>query len=375
MFSKLHNRVQAYKKRRERSLQVNNLLKIDYNDACVIKSVWSFKTHSSFHENIKKIYEFCDIFGEQISLERVDWHKDYVSGFEYPNDRFDKIQISQWFNKGIDIKFPWEVSRFYFAVPLAQNYRVTGETRYYERFKELITDWIYQNPFLCGVNWHCTMEVALRAVNWTVAVNFFGEILQKDEQFRLTITKSLLQHAYYIEAFPEIKYNGKGNNHLVADYFGLLILALTLKDHHKAAEWLQISTDGLVECMQYQVNDDGSSFEGSIPYHRLVLEMFGYTALVCRTNNIDLPPAYYEKLFKMFEFTAAYMDHNGNAPQIGDNDSGRTIILHYSDEHDHSYLLDLGEHLFDFRFLSQCSKRNNDYVCWLPMVEKITVCK
>ena len=29
----------------------------------------------------------------------------------------------------------------------------------------------------------------------------------------------------------------------------------------------------------------------------------------------------------MFEFTAAYMDENGNAPQVGDNDSGRLLIF------------------------------------------------
>jgi len=371
MVEKIQNRLWSIRKRVEKRRKVRLLIQTNKKYDLSTIPVWKLPENTD--RSALPVYEidFYTIFGVHVDLNDVNWHKDYVSGFEYPVEQFDKIRISRWYDKGIDIKFPWEASRFYFAVPLAQNYRVTEDEAYYIRFRDLVQNWIKKNPFLYGVNWHCTMEVAIRAVNWIVAVNLFGDRCIRDENFYRSIVASLEQHARYIDAFPEIKKNGTANNHLVADYFGLLFLAVTLRDHPEAGKWLRTSTEGLVHCIQTQVNDDGTSFEGSIPYHRLVLEMFGYAAILCKANNIELPVGYYERLFTMFEFTAAYIDHNGNAPQIGDNDSSRSLIFHDSDEHDHSYLLDIGEHLFNYRFLSQCQNRNYKYVCWLPEIEKI----
>ncbi len=80
------------------------------------------------------------IFGTKIYLTNINWHKDYKSGFEYPVKRFDKIKISRWFDKGIDVKFPWELSRFYLAIGLAQNFSMTKDIKYYIRFKEIKID-------------------------------------------------------------------------------------------------------------------------------------------------------------------------------------------------------------------------------------------
>jgi len=372
---KAYNRYYSYVDRIRNRRKIFRLQKLCDRNVIKFNFTWEIDT-----DNVNKCSDQIDqrpitIFGVPVHLDTIDWHKDYVSGFTYPLKRFDRIDISQWFNKGIDVKFPWEISRFSFGVGLAQKYRLTGDGEYYNRFKKLVSDWIGKNPFLFGVNWYCTMDVALRAVNWIVAVNIFSKKFSEDDQFYGVIVASLLQHAHYIYAFPEIKRNRPDNNHLVADYFGLLFLAFTLRDHPHSELWLKASIDGLITCIENQVNEDGSSFEGSIPYHRLVLEMFGYSAVLCRANNIDLPEVYHKRLFKMFEFTSAYLDHNGNAPQIGDNDSGRTIILHDSDEHDHSYLLDLGEHLFGYKFQSVCNKPASDYVCWLPRFDRIDILK
>ena len=45
----------------------------------------------------------------------------------------------------------------------------------------------------------------------------------------------------------------------------------------------------------------------------------------------------------------------------------------YKSEHDHSYLLSLGEHLFNYKFRSQCIKRDNMISHYLPQVEKINI--
>ncbi len=103
-----------------------------------------------------------------------------------------------------------------------------------------------------------------------------------------------------------------------------------------------VHINGLEECIIYQTYKDGVNFEASIPYHRLTVEMFAYSTIALKVKKRDFSDNYYKSLFRMFEYSAAYMDHKGNAPQA-DNDSGRILIFHKSDEQDHSYLLDLGE--------------------------------
>ncbi len=359
-------RIKHIYKKIKKGLQVNSLEKL-YIEHTDIQKIWSV---TDLHFTVSSLNEYV-IFGKSVHLKNINWHKDYISGFVYPLKRFDRLNISNWFDKGIDVKFPWEVSRFYFAIKIAQNYLISKDEKHYIQFKKLFLDWIEKNPFFYGVNWICTMEVAIRAINWIVAVNLFGEIFKEDKEFQKKFSKSLVQHAEYISRFPEVYKNGNTTNHTTSDYTGLLFLAMALKEHPKSNKWLKQATQNLTLCLEHQVYNDGMNFEASIPYHRLVLELFGFASVLCKANNVELPVRYYLRLFKMFEFTAAYLDQNGNAPQAGDNDSGRVLIFHDSDEHDHSYLLDLGEHIFEYNFLSQCEKRINQFRIFLPEIQKI----
>lgn len=319
------------------------------------------------------------IFGTEIDFDNINWHKDYQSNFIYPMFRFDKLKLDQWYDQGIDVKFPWELSRFYFGVNLGQRFLLTRHQVYYETFRKLVLDWIDNNQFLYGVNWVSTMETAIRAMNWIISLNFLSEALDEDEEFRNRISNSLAQHAEYIYAFPEIYENNLTTNHTTAGFAGLLFLGLALKNHPKSSAWIETAVNGLEKCMEKQVYNDGGNFEGSIAYHRLVLEFFAYSAIAALSNGISLSKNYYSKLFRMFEFTSAYMDQNCKAPQVGDNDSGRCLILNgienenqYSSELDHSYLLAIGEHIFNYPFMLQCRKKHSLIFKFLPDLKKVS---
>ncbi len=351
------------------------LLRIKKNDDFDLKLTDIWEINLSIIDTIKddelRKYKF---FGVDVEInDNINWYKDYVPNYEYPLLRFDKLRTNKLFNRNIDVKFPWEISRFYFGIILAQNYLAQKNEKPYNTFKDLVTNWIEKNPFLYGVNWICPMEAAIRSINWIIAINLFGDAFKEGISFQRVLTKSLVQHAEYISTFPEIYDKGHTTNHTTADYTGLIFLALTLKGHPKSKKWLLQAVIGLERCIVYQTYEDGVNFEASIPYHRLVLELFAYSAIMCLANDIELSKKYYELLFKMFEYTAAYIDHNGNAPQVGDNDSGRILILQETDEHDHSYLLDLGEHIFNYKFKSQCTKRNCVISQYLPEIQKVNI--
>ncbi|MBI9070039.1 MAG: heparinase II/III family protein [Melioribacteraceae bacterium] len=315
------------------------------------------------------------VFGVKVDPNNIDWHKDLFSEFKYPFLRFDKIRYGSYFDQGIDLVFPWELSRFYFAPLLAQKYILSKDEKYYSKFKTLCLHWIEKNPFLYGVNWISTMDVSIRAINWITAINIFGEIVKNDTVFLKAISKSLFQHGEYISKFPAVYEKNITTNHTTAAFTGLLIISLSFPELSKAAKWQKQSYNGLVEAMDSQVYNDGVNFESAICYHKLVTEFFVYSVIFAHSKGILFPNYFLVKLFKMLEFIASYIDDNGHAPQFGDNDSGRVIILSqetsdfYKNEDDHRYLLELGTHLFENDF--NWSKSNISK--WLPNIKKVSV--
>ena len=355
-----------------RSFKVDRLLRIktDYIDIAYLWNVCGM--NQAGREKIQNSSKYI-LMGKTLSIDNLQWNKDYISNVEFDKKRFDKIRLKRYNNVNADVNFSWKLSCCHFVLIDAINYKISGEKKYYYQFKSTLLSWIENNKFLYGVNWFCGMEVAIRAVNWIVAANSFSKEISNDHNFQKILSKTYIQHAEYISNFPEVSQNGYNNNHATSSFTGLLFLAVTLKQHPNHIKWVKQATDGLQSCMNYQTYQDGVNFEGSIYYHRLVMELFAYSTMLCIYHNIKLKDDFIISLFKMFEFTSAYLDHKGNAPQVGDNDSARLLIFEKNIESDHAYLLTLGEHIFDYDFTSCCIKRNPITKSFLPEIKKLEI--
>ncbi len=119
------------------------------------------------------------------------------------------------------------------------------------------------------------------------------------------------------------------------------------------------------EQMKAQVHDDGCSFEGSVPYHRLSLELFTLAQVMTMGSAIDLGSAFRSRLHQMFRVANAYCSERGRAPQIGDNDSGRALPLSERESLDHGYLAPLGATLFRDPELKRPGATVPDEAAWL----------
>ena len=118
--------------------------------------------------------------------KRIDWHRDWKSGYAFDS----KIRASQITNislpEGVDVKYPWELARMQhltmFAISAIRN-RGKADL-YFEEFKNEILDFIDANPVSFGINWACTMDVALRCVSWLIAYDiFYTTVAKKDYEF------------------------------------------------------------------------------------------------------------------------------------------------------------------------------------------------
>jgi len=281
---------------------------------------------------------------------KIDWHRDFKSGVRWdPRILYYDTKIIK--GNGSDIKVPWELSRFQHLPTLGKAYWLTSDERYAGEFVDEIDDWIECNPPEYGVNWTCTMDVAIRVVNWIWGYYFFKDSPKVTDEFLLKLLKSLLIHGRHIRANLEGNWSGVNGNHYLSDIVGLLYLGVMFPDFKEAKRWREFGIKELVREMEMQVYPDGVDFEASTSYHRLVLELFASAALLCKLNGIQLPESFWSRLGGMFDFTLHYLKPNGMAPQIGDNDNGRLHIFKKRQVLDHSYLLSIGAILFgDERF-------------------------
>ncbi len=327
---------------------VDSLLAKKYKPTSInFKAMFKVKANPEFIEAARS--DAPEVFGIKIDINNIDWHKDLKNGLSFPAHRFDLYKLDEWFNIGCDVKFPWELSRAYFLVKLGLDYSVSNNPGAYKLYKSIISDWIDKNPFLYGVNWLSPMEAGIRAINWIVSSVYFESEINADDEFRNKLSVSLQQHGDFIYNFPEI-YGRGTTNHTTFNFGALLFIAMVLPGDRESGKRYAAAISGLEYCIKEQTYNDGVNFEASIPYHRLVLEMFGYAAVLMGTNGKHFSLEYYRLLFKMFEYSAAYIDKEGNFPLIGDNDSGKLLMFNSKELDDQKYLLELGQSIFDHDF-------------------------
>jgi hypothetical protein len=291
----------------------------------------------------------------------IDWHLDFRSGYRWPSNVSSK-RIKYGGLPGVDIKFPWEISRMQHLPLLAITYSDlmgSGDSLAAENisreFQDQILDFISMNPPRFGVNWVCTMDVAIRATNILVAYDIFlsaNHIFPIDFQFDLK--RAILAHGRHIisnlEWFKELR-----SNHYLANISGLFFVAAYLPASLETDSWLALASNEMSKEIFDQFQLDGSNFEGSTSYHRLSAEMVLFTVALAyrikdRLSIIDLrhslknltrhsasnfPESYdviaintitssavMKHLLRMKSFSELITRPDGKIIQIGDNDSG-----------------------------------------------------
>jgi len=252
----------------------------------------------------------------------IDWTCDFRTGRRWPLLHHARIRVS--YGDGSDIKLPWELSRAQHLPLLAAAHRLTGERRYLDELAAQLRTWIAANPVERGPNWASTMDVAIRAANWVAALVLCAEEAHAEGWLDEAL-RSLLLHGRFIRNHPE--YAAVRGNHYLADVTGLLVVAAVFASGG-GREWADWAVGELEAEMAHQVRADGADHEASIPYHRLVTELF-----VCGTQAADaLAPGrlghdYRERLGRMLQLIADYTRPDGLAPLVGDNDDGRFLPL------------------------------------------------
>lgn len=278
-----------------------------------------------------------DILGSRDQcLMVMPWHSDFRLRYQNPDGDylFDKNLFYKDFtiHFGLtdrlikDIKVPWELSRCTHFYVLGAAYEKGHNPVYAQAFADYVKDWLDENPFLLGPNWVCPMDVGIRAFNWVWAFHFFKDAPELDQAFWERFVCSLYDHLFYLENNWELY--EKTSNHYLSDllgYYALTWFFADLKHFQKSATWCHRE---FLKEFEKQVFEEGTDYEGSTSYHKLVTEIFYHFYLLSQEHGSGVPISFVEKLKKMFTFIDWCTVSDGNLVKIGDDDSGK--ILHYS---------------------------------------------
>jgi len=257
----------------------------------------------------------------------IDWYLDPVAGLRFPRG----VPLADWDFERLrpgraDIKFPWELARCQHWPLLGQAYRLSGDDRFAVEIANELRDFVEANPIGTAVNWACTMDVALRAANWAIGFELVRTSPALTDDFWRDAYRALFDHGAFIEGHLENTYEVT-SNHFLSNVVGLLFVAAVFSDLPRAVLWNRQCRKWLAEEMDVQVLADGADYESSVPYHRLVAELFLSAARLAQDSGEPLAQNVHDRLPAMIEFLAAVQRPDGLMPQIGDADDGRVHIL------------------------------------------------
>ena len=257
----------------------------------------------------------------------IDWYLDPVRGLRFPRGiPYKEWKLYEMRPGNADVKYPWELARCQHWVTLGQAYRLTGDESFAREIADQFDDFVEANPVGIGINWTCTMDVGLRAVSWVLALDLIRDSTALNHAFWTRAYAAVFDHGRFIRGNLENNYEVT-SNHFLSNVVGLWFVGGMLESLPEGRDWLSFARASLETEIDVQVLPDGADFESSVPYHRLVAELFLGCLRLADVRREPLSAHYRERVRDMIDYLAAVTRPDGLMPQSGDADDGRLHML------------------------------------------------
>jgi hypothetical protein len=279
-----------------------------------------------------------------------DWHKDYSSNKEVER-RFSRSLDIRDIDMVGDVKYVWEVNRHQYLSSLA--YARNGG-QHTERAVRAIRSWLSDNPYLSGVNWTSSLELALRVISWALLYPRLADAVDSDGAFQDRWLASIYLHLSRIAS--RLSLHSSANNHLIGELVGLYVGASCFPFWDECASWRNFAHTSLEREIRLQVSDDGVNREQAMSYHLFTLELLLLAFVVGRNCRRPFSDSYAARLRAMLHFLHVVATPTGDLPWYGDSDDARGFVFS-QDESALEVTTQLGALLFDEpRWLRFCAR-------------------
>lgn len=288
--------------------------------------------------------------------DRVDWHREPVSGSRWPRHYIGKMERWFWETPFADPLPTWELNRHQHLVTLAQAYRVTGDLRYPATAADHVSTWIADNPPAIGINWFSALEVAIRLIAWALAFH----MLRDADIFITRIGKDFIRSLYHQTAFLRQHLTldwPVPNNHLIGEATALVVVGALFPQFREASAWVETGMRILEAEVVMQTHPDGINKEQATGYHRFVLDLLLLVVLLGRSGIAPRSSDMEIALERMLTYALYAQNPCGHLSPLGDSGEGWGLRLSDHAEHlDVRPWLAVGAVLYgrsDFKFAAQ----------------------
>jgi hypothetical protein len=261
----------------------------------------------------------------------IDWHRDHASRRAAPLVVSHRIDYRDFAAVG-DCKLVWEPNRHHQLVVLARAYRATGEERFALTLLRQLESWLDANPFGRGMNWRSPLELGIRLITWSCALDLIAPCLDAETPLLSRVADSIYDHSWQIAR--NYSRGSSANNHLIGEAAGVFVANSLYSSLPDAARRRDEAARLLESEIERQTYPDGCTREHAFGYHLFVAQFFLVCKRVAECTGQRFSAAYDERLERMIDFAVSMMEASRSLPKLGDSDDG--------------YVLDLGEPVDDY---------------------------
>lgn len=285
---------------------------------------------ATWRDNV--VAEADDILQHRIRLlgsRRVDvgtpirWNHEHNKDAPTPTIYSGDIDYRDYDETG-DCKWVWELNRHHHLVVLGRAYRLSGDAKYAHEVITQILSWMDACEFGTGMNWRSPLELSIRLINWTYALEMIEPAGVVNDKTRRRIDACVYQHLWDISR----KYSrfSSANNHLIGEAAGVYVATCRFPHLPNATAWRDEARRILAEEIVNQIDGDGVHKELATGYHLFVLQFF-MAAYVAGTRSSDaFSTEFASRLFSMCDYLAA-LSAAGPMPSFNDCDDGYVLDL------------------------------------------------
>jgi len=221
-----------------------------------------------------------------------------------------------------DIKYVWEPSRHQHLSALAFAKNAEENADYVVR---ALSSWLEENPYLTGVQWTSSLELAERLISWALLYPRIADHTANDEGFRRRWLDSIYQHLAFISR--KLSLYSSANNHLLGELVGLFVGSSCFNFWPECNTWRDRAQTLLEREILLQVGDDGVNREQAMSYHLFTMELLLLAFVIGRKTKHPFSTEYAQRLQTMAAFLDVIATPGGDLPWYGDSDDGRGFVL------------------------------------------------
>jgi len=290
------------------------------------------------------------IFGSNVpKIESCDFSTDWCFSHSWDSRYFKLYSFYEKKDVPYDVKFPWELSRLSFVVPvLAQQIIFGADSKTIEWVLSLLKRWDKENPVAYSVNWY-PMEASMRCVNLVLMLDLakatkknsrMESLDEKLDELIVIISKLLFKNAAFVWRTKE--YTDVRGNHYTANLAALYLASLALRGlDRECKRWHDYSRERVEKEIELQFYSDGVNFEKAFGYHKLVLELFTLVAISREMNGDPLAADCLNLIEKAAFFSDAITRPDGLVANFGDNDDATAIPFSLTPLRSHGAIVEL----------------------------------